>query len=220
MPSSDSIDASGNSGGWTCSGASSLARHEADRLEQELELDNEEEGQRERQANQHQDDIQRRRDPGQAEPRDRGSTGFRRQRPMNDQTGKHEKPEPGMILFVTGTAPRSQQAWANLATALKVRKSGAGEPVEIDLLTNPAQALSYSVFATPALMRIDESGRANVPYGDLSETDKLQRFLAQNGDSGWSTVNGSRFRRFRRVPAACRCAPKPPYPRGRALREA
>lgn len=83
----------------------------------------------------------------------------------------------GLVLFVTGDAPRSRRARANLARALEDLGTTA-RPREIDLVEEPAESLRYGVFATPALLHLGEDGPEGVLYGDLSESAHLQRFLA------------------------------------------
>ncbi|MFP4061232.1 MAG: hypothetical protein ACOC26_02395 [Halochromatium sp.] len=83
-----------------------------------------------------------------------------------------------LTLFVTGDAPRSQRARANLAEALAQAGLDAEATREIDLTADPAQTLVYGIFATPALLRMSETGEAEVLYGDLSERRVLERFLA------------------------------------------
>lgn len=82
-----------------------------------------------------------------------------------------------LILFVTGSAPRSRRARDNLARALE----GLGTTArarEIDLVEEPGQALRFGIFATPALVHLGDDDSANVLYGDLSEEQRLRRFLA------------------------------------------
>lgn len=83
-----------------------------------------------------------------------------------------------LILFVTGNAPRSRRARDNLARALE----GLGTTArahEIDLIEQPQECIRYGIFATPALLRIDDGDGepASVLYGDLSEEQRLRRFL-------------------------------------------
>jgi circadian clock protein KaiB len=86
--------------------------------------------------------------------------------------------QPRLTLFVTGDAPRSRRARANLAEALE--QSGlAIETREIDLVDDPAQSLAHGIFATPALLRTSSGCEPEVMYGDLSEPKALQRFLAR-----------------------------------------
>lgn len=92
------------------------------------------------------------------------------------QTG--ESSMPLLTLFVTGTAPRSQRARANLARTLKYIKRSDIRPYEIDLLEQPEQGITHSVFATPSLLKASENGEVSVLYGDLSDEDRLYRFLA------------------------------------------
>ncbi|PPK51648.1 circadian clock KaiB family protein [Marinobacter persicus] len=85
---------------------------------------------------------------------------------------------PVLLLFVTGTAPRSQRARVNLARMLEQVGRDDIQPHEIDLLEKPKEGVKHSVFATPALMKVGQGGDVSVLYGDLSETDRLQQFLS------------------------------------------
>ncbi|APX94873.1 hypothetical protein BWR19_03055 [Halomonas sp. 1513] len=90
----------------------------------------------------------------------------------NDQ---HHSP---LILFVTGEAPRSRRARYNLSSALKAAGLDKSPAHQIDLLRDPEQAISFGIFATPALMHIDAAGNRSVLYGDLSDQARLARFLS------------------------------------------
>ena len=83
-----------------------------------------------------------------------------------------------LTLFVTGDAPRSRRARANLARILGAAGKDAAAVVEIDLLAAPQQALDHGIFASPALMITPAKGEASVMYGDLSDEDRVARFLA------------------------------------------
>ena len=101
---------------------------------------------------------------------------------MSSQADPSETAMPRLILFTTGDAPRSRRARDNLSAALSSRGLESIEPMEIDLLKQPEQTLTYSVFATPALLRTDESGDMEVLYGDLSDERKLADFLDELRD--------------------------------------
>lgn len=90
--------------------------------------------------------------------------------------------DASLILFVTGDAPRSQRARANLARALKGLGVEAGGVREVDLIKEPRKTVEFGVFATPALVLLGEKGPRNVIYGDLSDTDTLQQFLSDIAD--------------------------------------
>ena len=91
----------------------------------------------------------------------------------------HPRVDAGrLVLFVTGDAPRSRRARANLQQALETLGSDGARPREIDLLQEPEQSLSYGVFATPALVRLGDDDSTSVLYGDLSEAQRLHHFLA------------------------------------------
>lgn len=82
-----------------------------------------------------------------------------------------------LILFVTGDAPRSRRARDNVARALDGLGTTA-RPREIDLVEQPQECIRYGIFATPALLRVGAGDASNVLYGDLSEEQRLRRFLA------------------------------------------
>jgi len=82
------------------------------------------------------------------------------------------------MLFVAGDAPRSRRARANLAAALNGMRERAPAVTEVDILLEPSKALEYEVFATPALMRVNERGAIHLIYGDLSDRQKVDTFMA------------------------------------------
>ncbi|MGY6554403.1 MAG: circadian clock KaiB family protein [Wenzhouxiangella sp.] len=84
---------------------------------------------------------------------------------------------PLLTLFVTGSAPRSQRARINLSAMLARIGRSDIQAYEIDLLKQPDQGLTYSVFATPSLLMTSDTGEVSVLYGDLSDEDRLLRFL-------------------------------------------
>jgi len=96
---------------------------------------------------------------------------------MNVSNDRAEAQVPELILFITGNAPRSRRARRNLDEALESLGLDSVEPLEIDLMEHPEHTVTYSVFATPALLRTDSSGDVQVMYGDLSEERKLADFL-------------------------------------------
>lgn len=102
---------------------------------------------------------------------------------MNTIASKEETGVPRLILFVTGNAPRSARARHNLRVALAAAGHAELKPMEIDLLVNPDRTVSYSIFATPALLRTGEDGTIQVLYGDLSDEVKLDAFLHGLSDS-------------------------------------
>ncbi|MFN2332467.1 MAG: circadian clock KaiB family protein [Halomonas sp.] len=86
---------------------------------------------------------------------------------------------PVLTLFVTGTAPRSQRARANLARMLaRIGRSDIRHH-EVDLLAQPEQAVTNSVFATPSLLKTNDTGDVFVLYGDLADEESLHRFLSE-----------------------------------------
>lgn len=102
---------------------------------------------------------------------------------MSTVQSSGESSMPVLMLFVTGTAPRSQRARTNLARILERINRSDLQPYEIDLLQQPEQGLKHSVFATPSLLRVSPSGEVSVLYGDLSEEDRLSAFLSELGRS-------------------------------------
>lgn len=85
---------------------------------------------------------------------------------------------PLLILFVTGNAPRTVRARKNLSKVLHEMGLESIKPQEIDLLEQPQEGLTYSVFATPSLLKSDSAGEGSLLYGDLSDADRLKDFLA------------------------------------------
>jgi circadian clock protein KaiB len=96
---------------------------------------------------------------------------------MNASNEPGESSVPTLMLFVTGDAPRSLRARSNLEAALKKLGFDAIKPLQVDLLEHPEQSVSYSVFATPALLRTKRDGKITTIYGDLSDESKLLDFL-------------------------------------------
>ncbi|MEE4303293.1 MAG: circadian clock KaiB family protein [Wenzhouxiangella sp.] len=96
---------------------------------------------------------------------------------MNASNEPGESSVPALMLFVTGDAPRSLRAQSNLEAALTKLGCDAIKPLQVDLLEQPEQSVSYSVFATPALLRTKRDGKISTIYGDLSDESKLLDFL-------------------------------------------
>lgn len=94
---------------------------------------------------------------------------------LSDDSQQHDS---SLILFVTGEAPRSRRAHHNLTAALDASGLDVDPAREIDLLREPQQAISFGIFATPALMHIDAAGHRRVLYGDLCDAHRLRDFLA------------------------------------------
>ncbi|PZA00522.1 hypothetical protein A6K26_003760 [Gammaproteobacteria bacterium 2W06] len=97
---------------------------------------------------------------------------------MTTETTTQHASTPVLILFVTGDAPRSRRARANLASMLERLGRSDLSPQEIDLLDQPQAGLSYAVFATPSLLKREPGRDGALLYGDLSDSDRLERFLA------------------------------------------
>lgn len=96
---------------------------------------------------------------------------------MNTETEDASLSRGTLLLFVAGNAPRSRRAREALRQALEEHGQTAEAYQEIDLLEDPARILEYSVFATPALIRIGDGREPEMLYGDLSDSEKLQRLL-------------------------------------------
>ncbi len=96
---------------------------------------------------------------------------------MNSNEQQVEATVPTLTLFITGDAPRSRRAQANLHDALKKLGRESLAPLKIDLLDHPEQSINHSVFATPALLRAGDGGEISIIYGDLSDEGKLLDFL-------------------------------------------
>jgi circadian clock protein KaiB len=97
---------------------------------------------------------------------------------MSTVPSSGESSIPLLTLFVAGTAPRSQRARANLFRMLSQLGLDHISPYEVDLLEQPEQGMSHSVFATPSLLKTSVDGTVAVLYGDLSDTERLTQFLA------------------------------------------
>lgn len=97
---------------------------------------------------------------------------------MNASQPSGESSMPVLTLFLTGTAPRSQRARANLAYMLEQIGRSDLRPYEIDLLEQPEESITHSVFATPSLLKTSDTGGVLMLYGDLSDEDTLHRFLS------------------------------------------
>lgn len=106
---------------------------------------------------------------------------------MSTHHPSRESSMPVLTLFVTGTAPRSQRARANLARMLERIERSDLRPYEIDLLAQPEQGITHSVFATPSLLKTDDTGEVSVLYGDLSDAERLLRFLSDLGADAQGT---------------------------------
>ncbi|MFO7807813.1 circadian clock KaiB family protein [Guyparkeria sp.] len=100
---------------------------------------------------------------------------------MNTRQPSGESCIPALTLFLTGTAPRSQRARANLAHMLEQLGYRKVKAYEIDLLQQPEEGMAHSVFATPALLKTSRTGEVAMLYGDLSDEHKLRRFLSELG---------------------------------------
>jgi len=96
---------------------------------------------------------------------------------VSEETEQNEIGVPKLILFVTGDAPRSRRARENLTRALKAIGLSDLQPMEVDLLSEPQETITYSVFATPALLRTNDRGEVSVLYGDLADAPKLRDFV-------------------------------------------
>lgn len=82
-----------------------------------------------------------------------------------------------LLLLVAGDAPRSRRARRNLADTLASANLPNVEVEEVDVLSEPRQALRLGVFATPALVWTDGETTLGVLYGELSDRNKILDFL-------------------------------------------
>jgi len=82
-----------------------------------------------------------------------------------------------LTLFVTGDAPRSERARANLARAVEALGIDPDRVRELDLLTEPERTFEQGILATPALRYEASRGNPEVLYGDLSDRERLEAFL-------------------------------------------
>ncbi|WP_440995972.1 circadian clock KaiB family protein [Arhodomonas sp. SL1] len=98
---------------------------------------------------------------------------------MTDSERCPQETATELVLFVTGDAPRSRRARANLHSALAQSGLEGLSCREIDLLREPEQALVHGTFATPALAHMRDGRLQGVLYGDLSERDRLGGFLRE-----------------------------------------
>ncbi|MEX2517137.1 MAG: circadian clock KaiB family protein [Gammaproteobacteria bacterium] len=97
---------------------------------------------------------------------------------MNAESQPEARSGAHLVLFITGDSPRSQRARGNLEQALNQLAIDGVLAEVVDLLSQPEQVIKYGVFATPALMNASQSGNPQILYGDLSNTDRLLKFLA------------------------------------------
>jgi circadian clock protein KaiB len=100
---------------------------------------------------------------------------------MSEPPSRTSNTPPGVTLFVTGEAPRSQRARHHLRHALDQMGADPDGFQEIDLIEQPQQAFEHGILATPALLH---QGGAQPPrklYGDLSEEARLRDFLTGVG---------------------------------------
>jgi circadian clock protein KaiB len=94
-------------------------------------------------------------------------------------TAQESQTTNGLTLFVTGTAPRSERARANLARALAALGYPADACQETDLLAQPESIFDWGILATPALAFARPPHAPEILYGDLSDEARLNAFLAR-----------------------------------------
>lgn len=82
-----------------------------------------------------------------------------------------------LTLFITGDAPRSRRARANLASAMADLDLETSHVAEVDLLDEPERTFEQGILATPALRYEGAQGAPEILYGDLSERERLEGFL-------------------------------------------
>lgn len=83
----------------------------------------------------------------------------------------------GFLLFVAAASPSALRAMHNLEHCLDANGIARDGVEIVDVFRDPGQALTWRVFATPALIR--RAAPEKRLYGDLSEADVLARFLLQ-----------------------------------------
>lgn len=81
-----------------------------------------------------------------------------------------------LSLYVTGVAPPSARAIANLQHICKSHMSGSYSIEVIDVLKDPQRAERDKILATPMLIRQKPSPVRRI-LGDLSDTERVLRGL-------------------------------------------
>lgn len=84
-----------------------------------------------------------------------------------------------LILFVSGNAPRSARARANLAEAVRAAGSHIAWVYEVCVFDTPEIAARYDLNTAPALVLegCDITGGWRILYGDLSDTTHVDRMV-------------------------------------------
>lgn len=81
-------------------------------------------------------------------------------------------PKYKLILFVTGTTPKSEQARASFAALCENHLRGDCQRAVIDVLELPDLAEEYRILATPTLIRTAPGPLKRI-IGDLSDASRL-----------------------------------------------
>lgn len=83
-----------------------------------------------------------------------------------------------LTLFVVGESPRSMRARRNLQRTMAEMDLDRTTVRMVDVLVDPAETVSQSIFATPALV-LDDGSERQVLIGDLSEDAALRELLGR-----------------------------------------
>ena len=83
-----------------------------------------------------------------------------------------------LTLFVTGTAPRSIRAIANLRTFCEAELGGRYELEIVDLFEHPERAQPSNIIVSPTLVR-SEPKPVRLLIGDLSDRSRLSSLLKE-----------------------------------------
>jgi circadian clock protein KaiB len=81
-----------------------------------------------------------------------------------------------MRLYVTGSAPNSVRALANLTAICKEYLEGRFKLEVIDVLQNPLRALADGILVTPSLTKVSPSPAAKI-VGNLGEKSDVLHAL-------------------------------------------
>jgi circadian clock protein KaiB len=81
-------------------------------------------------------------------------------------------------LFVAGSAGTSEMAQQHLDTVLQSVGSGRYELEIVDVLENPALAMTENIHVTPTLVCVRGHMRS-IMIGDLGNLDRLRDFIAR-----------------------------------------
>jgi circadian clock protein KaiB len=107
--------------------------------------------------------------------------------------GRARKSTPGtfqLLLYVTGRAPPSARAIANLQDICNSHMAGAAYSLEVvDVLKDPQRAETDKILATPMLIRRKPPPVRRI-LGDLSDTSRVLRGLDLPAAAGGISPSG------------------------------